>query len=170
MHKNFSLPMLLIFLACCGSPTSLRAADDPGAVLARGAGTWSGTYKMTVPFEMTFTGESTAKWILNKKFLETRTTISNGDQQLSLANYSKEAKKYFFWTFKSDGSFPLGATTGTWDEANQKMTLAGKYFGGFALSGFYKYENVDRFDIETAIRSPDGTIVFKMTGSATRKK
>lgn len=170
MHEKVFLTILLMVLASGGSPTSLRAAEDPDAVLARGAGTWSGTYKMTVPFEITLTGESTAKWILNKKFLETRTTISSGDQQLTLANYSKAAKKYFFWTFKSDGSFPLGATTGTWDEANQEMTLAGEYFGGFALSGTYKYENADQFEIQTAIRLPDGTIVFKMTGSATRKK
>ena len=169
MHKNVVLPILLILLASCGSPNWLHADADPTAILARGAGTWSGTYEMTVPFAATFTGESTAQWILDKKFLETRSTMSNGDQQLSLVNYNKETGKYFFWQFKSDGSFPLGATTGTWNEAQQEMTLAGEYPGGFRLEGSYTYASADRFDMEMAIRGPDGKVVFQMTGSSTRK-
>ena len=107
---------------------------------------------------------------MNRQIFEQRfQRKSNGNQQLSLVNYNKETGKYFFWQFKSDGSFPLGATTGTWNEAQQEMTRAGEYPGGLRLEGSYTYARADRFDIEMAIRGADRKVLFHITGSGTRK-
>ncbi len=170
MLKHTLLIAFFVLLASCNSQAPLHAAESPSDVLSRAVGSWTYTYKITVPTEMTFTGEETGKWILGKKFLQSNTTLSNGDTELGLANYSKEAKTFFFWTFKSDGSFPLGATTGTWDEDSETMTLEGEYLGGFSLTGFYRYPDADQVEFEMELMSPDGTVVFAMSATGTRKK
>ena len=170
MLKHTLLIAIFVLLASYNSQTPLQAAESPKDVLSRSVGSWTYTYKMTVPTEMTFTGDETTKWVLGKQFLESNTTLSNGDTQLGLANYSKEANTFFFWSFKSDGSFPLGATTGTWDEDSETMTLKGEYLGGFSLTGSYRYSDAAQVEFEMELMAPNGNVVFAMSASGTRKK
>jgi hypothetical protein len=66
-------------------------------------------------------------WALGGQLLASRATnLTTGVEQVFFATYDRQKKVYRAWQFDSQGAFPKGEMTGTWDEAAQSFhwTLA----------------------------------------------
>ena len=168
--RSYSYFMLFLFAACSnGSAT----AESPQAVMDGWVGTWDVevTLKksLVIPEEMVLKGTETTEWILNKSFLQTKQSLAGGSfKKLSLMRYEPNEGVFLFWDFDSKGSFPMGITSGKWDQAKGEIALSGEYLGGASGEGVVRLEGDDEVEVAFTVRSADGTVLIDIEAKAER--
>ena len=176
MNQSLWMPMLLVAGIAQASFANLLCADEePSKVLGRFVGNWTTTTTIKkaelTSQEATISGEEKMKWVLKKKFIATTGTYADGKYKtINLANYDPETKTYYFWEFDSDGAFPRGITTGTWDAEKEQFTISGIYPAGLRGEGYRKFTNKDRIEWAFTVKAEDGTVMMDMSGEAARKQ
>jgi len=168
---RLSIYLLLFVLTAC-SGASARA-ESPQAVMDGWVGTWDVevTLKksLMIPEEMVLKGTETTEWILNKSFLQTKQSLAGGAfKKLSLMRYEPKEGVFLFWDFDSKGSFPMGITSGKWDQAKGEIALSGEYLGGASGEGVVRLEGDDEVEVAFTVRSADGTVLLDLEASAER--
>ena len=142
-------------------------------VLERMVGTWKSTSVSRVakwtPEETRSTQTYKTELVLDGRFLHSKGFDEQGKLvNLQMFTYDPKKKTYRWWLFDSKGN--AGESTGTWDEANQTLTLTNKAEGG--IIGVMKIHFLDENTSEVKItwKEADGTIGFQMEGRSTRQK
>jgi len=170
---RLSTYLLLFVLTACSGASS--RAESPTDLMENLTGTWDVevTLKKSVliPEEMNLKGTETNKWILNKAFLQTKQSLAGGAfKKLSLMRYEPNEGVFLFWDFDSKGSFPMGITSGKWDQAKGEIALSGEYLGGASGEGVVRLEGDDEIEVAFTVRSADGTVLLDLEASAERSE
>ena len=170
--RSYSYFTLLLFAACSNGSA---AAESPQAVMDGWVGTWDVEVTLkksiVIPEEMVLKGTETTEWILNKAFLQTKQSLAGGAfKKLSLMRYEPNEGVFLFWDFDSKGSFPMGITSGKWDQAKGEIALSGEYLGGASGEGVVRLEGDDEVEVAFTVRSADGTVLIDIEAKAERSK
>lgn len=173
MTRYFAI--LLIALAACQATKGL-ADDGPAkdvpelAALSNYIGIWNvSVTSKDSPFTK---GESTAKWILDSRFLQQTGFISSEEGATvlrisTLMTYDQERKEYRMWSFLSDGT--TSESAGRWDENNRTMTSI-RRGGGTTTTTTAKFtdEGIEEWTMVTT--NQGGDVVATLSGKNVRRK
>ena len=168
--ESLTLVGLLLAGGAMAADEANKPADEPPELKAldRFRGTWKGTLR--TPEGEEIAGESTSRWVLGGKFLQTDWTLQD-TKGMILRGYDQEAKKYRMYWFTSDDTEAGSQQTGTWDEATKTFTTTGTLANGRgSVTTTAKFPNDDTEEWEINLKLPDVPTPIKITGTNKRQK
>lgn len=141
-------------------------------VLDRLAGTWDATSVSKpaewTPKEVRTTSKITRKWVLDGRFLQDTSEISDGSEGLSLLTYHPRRQAYRSWWFSSEGH--TGKSTGQWDAASETILFQDDLGNGLTSRASVHFLDKDRHDWKVIIKDGDGKLYFHGEWNVTRRK
>lgn len=167
---------VLLFAFSTWQITEVRADDGPVngvselAALSNYVGTWDvAITSKDSPFTK---GQSTAKWILDGRFVEQSGFIASADggtilKVTTLMTYDQNEKTYRMWSFISNGT--TSESTGKWDEKARTMTSIRRYGGTTTtITARFAENGTEEWSIVTTNQSNE--VVANFAGTNTRLK
>ena len=173
--KTFLCGLLVISTLFVTGLTDARAADDPLEPMKMRVGTWISktTHKKAAwtPETKTFSGIETAKWALDKTFLQGAGEVKvDGVKSHWMWRYDENAKVHRFWYFDNKYAFPLGDSIGHWNAKSKIMTWKMDIGNGNRGSAIWKTIDKDHYSWSMKIYTAEGKLAMDVFGTATRKK
>lgn len=166
--------LLLAFVACLA--TTAFADDGPAkdvpelAELSNYIGTWD---VVITSKDSPFTkGRSTAKWILDGRFVQQTGHIASKDggtilKITTLMGYDDKEQTYRMWSYLSDGT--TSESTGRWDENKRTMTSI-RRGGGTTTTTTAKFEDAGIEEWTMVTTNQSGDVVATLTGKNVRRR
>ena len=71
-------------------------------------------------------------------------------------------------SLKKYGSFPMGITSGKWDDSKNEIVLSGEYLGGATGEGAVHLDGDDKIEMTFTVQVADGTVLLDLEASAER--
>jgi hypothetical protein len=141
-------------------------------VLQRLAGTWDvkGISRPAAwtPKEVRTTSKVTRKWVLDGRFLQDNSEISDGTESISLLTYDPQKKAYRSWWFSSQGN--SSKSTGQWGAAAETMSFTADLGDGLTSRDSVRFLDQDRHDWHVVVRDRDGKLYFDGAWKVARHK
>lgn len=153
----------------------VAAADDVGPAadtpelkpLDRFRGVWKGVIHNP---DGDIAGESTSKWILGGKFLQTEWSLPDA-KGLILRGYDRSAKKYRMYWFVNDSDDGGIQQSGDWNETTKTFTTTGPLDGGRgSITVTAKFPNDDTEEWTITLKLPDNATPIDIKGTNKRQK
>ena len=167
--------VFLLLLACTCS-TALAAEDGPAKdvaelqVLSQYVGTWE--VKITTKGSPLKSGEATAKWILDGRFVQQAGSLKKTDgttalKITTLMTYDPTKKAFRSWSFMSDGA--MSESEAAWDANTRTMTTIyrGPDITTTTTADFSK-DGIEKWSI--VVVDKDKKVVNETSGINTRKR
>ena len=181
MSRSIRRPLIalsIIALPLCLLLTRASAQEVPPKhdnlkLLERFVGAWD--EEMTIkqspwnPEAKSGAGSITAKWTLDGRFLEIRSSSKlDGTQGLSIMGHDMNTDSLRGWFFHSYGFNHV--STGTWDEKTKTLSWTGDMGNGMKITSSDKFTDDDHFEWQFQIKDGNGQVMYDMTGKAKRQK
>jgi len=170
MKAFYCFALLAIFLLI---PALAFAADPPKELetLNRLAGKWEKEFEVTTPGQtpekVKKTGTHASEWILNNRHLQEKGKDSDGTTYLSVYSYDEQAKQFKSTFFQSTGFTTV--MLGSFDAVTNTFTFKRKIENSEFI-GTNQSIDADNYKMHFELKRSDGTIVWKLTGTAKRVK
>ena len=162
----------------CADPGKEKPGDAPAEppelkVLHHFVGTWTTELIQKraewTPKEVRVTGNDTTEWVLDGRFIQSKTRSADGtSENIRLATYDAQKKEHRRWSFDSGGAF--NEARGQRDEGSKTLTWEGR--AGEGIPVVIKVRVVDRNTIEWTLVAKDGggKVFLDFQGKAVREK
>ncbi len=141
-------------------------------VLERLVGTWDAKAVSKpaewTPTEVRTTSKITRKWVLDGRFLQDTSEISDGSEGLSLFTYDPQMKAYQSWWFSSEGH--TSKSTGQWDAASETISFKADLGNGLTSRGSVRFLDKDHHDWKVVVQDGNGKLYFHGEWYVTRRK
>jgi hypothetical protein len=167
-----------ITLSLCLLATRAAAQDPPPKheslkLLERFVGTWEDqiTIRQSAwsPQERTGTGSVVAKWTLDGRFVELRTSSKlDNAHALHLMGHDMNTDTLRQWFFHSHGFNHI--SIGTWDEKAKTLTWVSEFGTGVKGTGTDRFIDNDNREWHFVIKDGNGDTLFEMSGKSKRVK
>ena len=108
------------------------------------------------------------KWVLDGRFLQDTSEMSDGSQSLSLLTYDPQMEAYRSWWFSSEGH--TSKSGGKWDAASQTIEFRSDLGNGLNSYGSVQFIDKDRHDWKVIVKDGCGKVYFHGEWYVTRRK
>ena len=166
-----ALPLFVLLASAQGQEAPPK--HDNLKLLERFVGTWD--EEMTIkqsawnPEAKSGAGSMTAKWTLDGRFLEIRSSSKlDGSQGLSIMGHDMNTDSLRGWFFHSHGFNHIA--TGTWDEKSKTLSWSADMGNGMKIASSDRFIDDNNFEWQFQIKDGNGQVMWDMTGKAKRQK
>lgn len=120
------------------------------------------------PKEVRTTSKVTRKWILDGRFVQDTSEVSDGQEGFSLMTFDPAVNKYRSWWFSSEGH--SNKTAGEWNERTETMSFKADLDDGLVARSSAQFVNKDRHVWKVEIKDGGGKLYFDSEWTLTRQK
>jgi hypothetical protein len=140
-------------------------------VLERLVGTWDAKAvskpAQWTPREVRTTSKIVRQWVLDGRFLQDTSEISDGSESLSLLTYDPQMKAYRSWWFSSEGH--TSKSGGKWDAASETLSFRSNLGNGLTSYGSVRFIDRNRHSWRVVVRDGGGKLYFDTQWTVTRR-